>query len=57
MLLYVLGGIFAGIGVALILGALLTVSLLIGALVNGMIVLISGTAIDALLARRSRTTA
>ena len=57
MLLYVLGGIFAGIGITLIIGALLSVSLLIGALVNGMIVLISGTAIDALLARRNRKTA
>lgn len=56
-MLYVLGGIFAGIGITLILGALLTVSLLIGALVNGMIVLISGPAIDALMARRSRKTA
>lgn len=56
-MLYILGAIFAGIGITLIIGALLCVSLLIGALVNGMIVLISGSAIDAVLARRSRKAA
>ena len=39
---HVLYLIFAGIGATLILGALTFVSLLIGGLINGMIVLLSG---------------
>jgi hypothetical protein len=48
-LLYVL---FAGIGATLILGALTYVSLLIGGLVNGMIVLLSGPIIDKMIEKR-----
>jgi hypothetical protein len=44
--------LFAAIGVVLILGALTFVTLLIGGLVNGMIVLISGPVIDRLIERR-----
>jgi hypothetical protein len=44
--------IFAGIGAALILGALTFVSLLIGGLVNGMIVLLAGPLIDKMIAKR-----
>lgn len=45
--------LFAGIGAALILGALAFVSLLIGGLINGMLVLISGPVIDKMIARRT----
>jgi hypothetical protein len=48
-LVYVL---FAGIGATLILGALTFVSLLIGGLVNGMIVLLSGPIIDKMIEKR-----
>jgi hypothetical protein len=48
-LLYLL---FAGIGATLILGALTYVSLLIGGLVNGMIVLLSGPIIDKMIEKR-----
>ncbi|MEP7326664.1 MAG: hypothetical protein ABI836_12000 [Gemmatimonadota bacterium] len=48
-LLYIL---FAGIGATLILGALTFVSLLIGGLVNGMIVLLSGPIIDKMIEKR-----
>lgn len=48
-LFYVL---FAGIGATLILGALTFVSLLIGGLVNGMIVLLSGPIIDKMIEKR-----
>jgi hypothetical protein len=44
--------LFAGIGATLILGALTFVSLLIGGLVNGMIVLLSGPIIDKMIAKR-----
>ena len=47
--LYVL---FAGIGATLILGALTFVSLLIGGLINGMIVLLSGPLIDKMIEKR-----
>jgi uncharacterized membrane protein len=47
--LYVL---FAAIGATLILGALTYVTLLIGGLVNGMVVLLAGPLIDKLIARR-----
>ncbi len=49
--------IFAGIGAALILGALTFVSLLIGGLVNGMITLISGPLIDKIIEKRKAKTA
>jgi hypothetical protein len=48
--------IFAGIGAALILGALTYVSLLIGGLVNGMIVLLSGPLIDKMIEKRKAKT-
>jgi len=44
--------LFAAIGAALILGALTYVTLLIGGLVNGMVVLISGPVIDKMIAKR-----
>ena len=44
--------IFAGIGAALILGALTFVSLVIGGLINGMIVLLSGPLIDKIIEKR-----
>jgi hypothetical protein len=44
--------LFAGIGATLILGALTYVSLLIGGLVNGMIVLLSGPIIDKMIEKR-----
>ena len=54
-LFYVL---FAAIGATLILGALTFVSLLIGGLVNGMIVLLSGPIIDKMIEKRkARATA
>ncbi len=46
--------VFAGIGAALILGALTFVSLLIGGLVNGMITLLSGPLIDKMIEKRKR---
>jgi hypothetical protein len=49
---YWLGVLLATIGASLIIGALTFVSLLIGGLVNGMIVLMCGPIIDRLLARR-----
>jgi hypothetical protein len=52
--LYIL---FAGIGATLILGALTYVSLLIGGLVNGMIVLLSGPIIDKMIEKRKAKTA
>ena len=51
-MLYWLGVLLAGIGAALILGALTFVSALIGALVNAMIVLRAGPVVDKVLARR-----
>ncbi len=54
-LIYIL---FAGIGATLILGALTFVSLLIGGLVNGMIVLLSGPIIDKMIEKwKARATA
>jgi hypothetical protein len=47
-----IGVLLACIGAALILGALTYVSLLIGGLINGMIVLMCGPLIDRMLARR-----
>ena len=47
-----IGVLLASIGAALILGALTYVSLLIGGLINGMIVLMCGPLIDRMLARR-----
>lgn len=51
---YWLGVLLATIGATLILSALAFVSTLIGGLINGMIVLVSGPLIDRLLARRGR---
>jgi hypothetical protein len=48
------GILLAFIGASLILGALTYVSLLIGGLINGMIVLMCGPLIDRMLARRRR---
>jgi len=53
-MLYWLGVLLATIGASLIIGALTFVSLLIGGLVNGMIVLMCGPIIDRLLLRRQR---
>ena len=47
--LYVL---FASIGVILILGALTYVTLLIGGLINGMVVLLAGPLIDRIIEKR-----
>jgi len=51
---YWLGVLLAFIGASLILGALTFVSALIGALVNAMILLMTGPIIDNVLARRGR---
>jgi apolipoprotein N-acyltransferase len=55
MLSYWIGVLLATIGAALILGALVFVSTLIGGLINAMIVIVSGPLIDRVLARRGRT--
>lgn len=47
-----LGRIFAGIGAAGILGALAFVSLLIGVLIHGMIILMAGKPIDEFLRKK-----
>lgn len=52
--LYVL---FAAIGAALILGALVYVNLVIGGLVQGMVVLIAGPLIDKIIEKRKARTA
>lgn len=46
--------LLAGLGAGLILFALTFVTLLVGGLVNGMVVLIAGAPIDRLLARRAK---
>jgi multisubunit Na+/H+ antiporter MnhG subunit len=51
---YWFGVLFATIGAGAILSALTFVSLLIGALVNSMIVLMCGPIIDQMIARRAR---
>ncbi|HKV74987.1 MAG TPA: hypothetical protein VJN95_10750 [Gemmatimonadales bacterium] len=48
------GRIFAGIGAAAILFALTFVTLLVGGLVNGMLVLYGEKTINELLAKRAR---
>jgi hypothetical protein len=53
-IVYWFGVLFAAVGAGGILGALTFVSLLIGGMVTGMIVLMCGPIIDRLLARRSR---
>jgi len=53
-MLYWLGVLLAAIGASLIIGALTFVSLLIGGLVNGMIILMCGPIIDRMLLRRER---
>ncbi len=52
-----IGVLLAFIGAALILGALTYVTLLIGGLINGMIVLMCGPLIDRMVARRRRRAA
>ncbi len=47
-----LGTIFAGIGAAGVLGALTFVSLLIGVLIHGMIILMAGKPIDDYLRKK-----
>jgi hypothetical protein len=54
---YWLGVLLATIGATLILSALAFVSTLVGLLINGMIVIVSGPLIDRLLARRRRSAA
>jgi hypothetical protein len=49
---YWIGVLLATIGATLILSALAFVSTLIGLLINGMIVLVSGPVIERLLGRR-----
>ncbi len=49
--------LFAAIGAALILGALTYVTLLIGGLVNGMVVLLAGPIIDRIIEKRKARTA
>ncbi|HSE53620.1 MAG TPA: hypothetical protein VLB00_15625 [Gemmatimonadales bacterium] len=46
------GAVFATLGAGMILFALTFVTLLVGALVNGMVVLMSGPLIDKLVARK-----
>jgi hypothetical protein len=53
-MLYWLGVLLATIGATLTIGALTFVSLLIGGLVNGMIILMCGPIIDRMLLRRER---
>jgi hypothetical protein len=47
-----LAAIFAALGAGMILFALVFVSLLVGGLVNGMVVLISGPIVDKLVDRK-----
>lgn len=49
---HVLELIFTAIGATLILGGLTFVSLVIGGLVNGMVVLLSGPVIDKMIEKR-----
>ena len=51
-----LGRLFAGIGAGGVLTALTFVSLLIGVLVNGMILLMSGKLIDRYLKKKGKET-
>ena len=44
--------LFAAIGATLILGALTFVTLVIGGLINGMVVLMAGPLVDKMIARR-----
>ena len=50
--MYYFGMFMAGLGAAAIIGALTFVTLVIGGLVNGMVVLIAGPLIDGYLAKR-----
>lgn len=52
--MYWLGVLLATIGATLILSALAFVSTLVGAIVNAMIVIVSGPFVERLLARRAR---
>ncbi len=47
-----LGRVFAGIGAAGVLAALTFVSLLIGVIINGMVILMAGKPIDAFFRSR-----
>ncbi|MEP6571043.1 MAG: hypothetical protein ABJD11_00040 [Gemmatimonadota bacterium] len=51
----IFGRIFAAIGAGAVLAALTFVSLLIGVIVNGMIILMSGGPIDEILRKRGET--
>ena len=46
--------IFAALGAGMIIFALVFVSLLVGGLVNGMVILISGPIVDRVLAKKVR---
>jgi hypothetical protein len=50
----VFGIVFATLGAGMILFALTYVTLVVGGLVNGMVVLMAGPLVDKLLARRTR---
>lgn len=46
------GAVFAALGAGMILFALVFVTLLVGGLVNGMVILISGPLVDKILAKK-----
>lgn len=48
----IVGRIFAGIGAAAVLGALTYVSILIGIIVHGMVILMAGKPIDDFLRKK-----
>jgi hypothetical protein len=50
----IIGIVFATLGAGMILFALTYVTLVVGGLVNGMVVLMAGPLVDKLIARRSR---
>ena len=50
----IIGIVFATLGAGMILFALTYVTLVVGGLVNGMVLLMSGPLIDKLLAKRAR---
>ena len=52
--MYYFGMFMAALGAAAIIGALTFVTLVIGGLVNGMVVLIAGPLIDGYLEKRGR---
>jgi hypothetical protein len=52
-MLELIGRVLAGLGAGMIIGALLFVTLLIGGMVTGMVVLISGPVVDKWLKEKS----